>query len=1457
MEYVEGANLEQMIKGPGMSPVQALEVITKVCDALAYAHAEGVVHRDIKPANVMVSNKGKVKVADFGLARLLESEMEAEQLGHTVTGTVLGTPDYMAPEQKRGQVVDHRADIYSLGVMLYEMLCSEVPQGVFDPPSKRVDVDARVDEVVIKAMQQQPDRRFQSSLEMKSAVASARTPLPLVARANRAPELIAHEHAPHADQQKSRPTAAMLSVLALLAAGVLLYFYYFKREALNGQVAAIVSTATGKPVQVRSATASAAGKGTAAATKDSPFENGLGMKFVPVPIIGGPTGGKRVLFSIWDTRVQDYAVFARDANRAWPPAGFEQGPTHPAVNVSWEDAVAFCAWLTTRERAAGRLGVSEEVRLPTDHEWSCAVGIGEQEDPAQPASEKSQKIKAVYPWGTQWPPPDNAGNYRSEELNEAIAAGKVTDLKPAGSSYHDGFGATSPVGSYAPNRFGLYDMGGNAWQWCLEVIDGSRGVMRGAHWGDYGPLALSSTRVAHSVKEHVRCNGFRCVIAPVGMAVPSVVPALTRAASTPAPVVPTPAPSPAPMVTQAPPTDAPTSAQLSTAPLTPGAWEDLFAQLTPASVAETGQGWRLEAGELRGKGKSLPLPGSFVNTSYQVRVTLRESIRGDVFEVALPVGDRMTSFELDAWHGEFTGLNTADGTNSKTSSGSVHGKQIQDSAPHDLEISVRLEGANAKITTTLDARPLFEWTGRVAALGQALPWARTSPDGFLALGSLSGEWIVSAVKARRLSANPAPPTPQTKRLSSWTSTTALTNSLGMKFAAVPIVGGPTAGKRVLFSVWDTRLQDYAGFAKETKREWLGADYEQGPTHPVADVTWEDAQAFCKWLTEREQKAGKLAPAEAYRLPSDHEWSCAVGIGDQEDPAKTPAEKLGKIENVFPWGTEWPPPAKAGNYAGEELKPLLESGKFTWKIAQLAGYNDGYPTTSPVGSFPPNQFGLYDMGGNVWQFCEDWHNANRKERVLRGGSWNNMNQSDTLSSKRHWRAPAERLGPSGIFSVGFRCVITAEPVKVHSQIEQWFTDASGPQQDAYEKQAAQPFEAGLAALRTRYVAALDAAIGKASTANQLDEALTFRAEKQAFAETQNVGEESPALSPRVAAMRATFREEVAKLDQARLATARGLFTPFDAALAKNQALLTQRSRLDDALFLQQQRDDLAKLWLTPSRLVPASAEPAADPAKSAAKFTGAVPAGVSKEKPFINSLEMKFVPLPTRSGSALGERLLISIWDTRVQDYEVFAKETKRGWGNPTADQGPTHPAVGMSWLDAQAFCGWLTTRDQQAGLIGPKDAYRLPTDLEWSRAVGLPPAQGATPAERGEKNMTDFPWGRGYPPKQPVGNYRDQARAKEYPERGALAGYNDGFVDTSPVGTYPANHYGLFDMSGNVWQWCDDWLDKNQKERVCRGANFDTLPSAEGLRSAKRNSRPPASPSAGLGFRCVLGVSGR
>jgi predicted Ser/Thr protein kinase len=171
MEFVDGANLRQAMRAGRLSPREALAVVPQVCDALQYAHDQGVVHRDIKPENILLDRAGRVRIADFGLAKIvLRSPVD---LTITRAGQVMGTLHYMAPEQYRApDSVDHRADIFSLGVVFYEMLTGELPLGSFPPPSEKAGVDARLDGVVLRALERERDRRWQHASDMKTRVSS-------------------------------------------------------------------------------------------------------------------------------------------------------------------------------------------------------------------------------------------------------------------------------------------------------------------------------------------------------------------------------------------------------------------------------------------------------------------------------------------------------------------------------------------------------------------------------------------------------------------------------------------------------------------------------------------------------------------------------------------------------------------------------------------------------------------------------------------------------------------------------------------------------------------------------------------------------------------------------------------------------------------------------------------------------------------------------------------------------------------------------------------------------------------------------------------------------------------------------------------------------------------------------------------------------------------------------------
>lgn len=232
---------------------------------------------------------------------------------------------------------------------------------------------------------------------------------------------------------------------------------------------------------------------------------------------------------------------------------------------------------------------------------------------------------------------------------------------------------------------------------------------------------------------------------------------------------------------------------------------------------------------------------------------------------------------------------------------------------------------------------------------------------------------------------------------------AVVNSLGMKFVTVP-------GTKVLMCIHETRKSDYAAYAKANPKidmtwkriEAYGVPVSEGDDHPVVNVNWEDAVAFCEWLS---QKEGRV-----YRLPTDREWSYAAGIATKEERGLTPEKLDAKLKEIYPWGKTWPPPAGVANLADTAGASRIPG------MVVVPGYTDGFVTTAPVMSFRPNKLGFYDLSGNVWEWCEDWYNQERKERVLRGGSWC-YDPLSLLASDRLHHAPTTRD-----MYRGFRCVL---------------------------------------------------------------------------------------------------------------------------------------------------------------------------------------------------------------------------------------------------------------------------------------------------------------------------------------------------------------------------------------------------------------------------------------------------
>jgi tRNA A-37 threonylcarbamoyl transferase component Bud32 len=509
MEYVQGESARERLDRKGrIEPAEVIAIGIHVAGALGYAWRRArLIHRDIKPENVFLSDDGEVKLGDLGLAKSVEQSQSL-----TITGATMGTPHYICPEQAEGRrEIDPRSDIYSLGCTLYHLLTGETPykaenamalmvKHVTAPPA---DIRKAWSEcppilaaAITRMLQKAPAARYQSHEEVSADLQRAYD------------QVRTMEFAP---APRRSPMLAWIAGSAAALAVVAVGIFWAKSGAKvpGGRGGATAPISADRNPDTERASPVASPNALSAATKDAPFVNTLGMKFVPVT-------GTKVLFSVWDTRVRDYAAYARvnKVGNAW--TGQETGgipvsrePDYPVIGVTWENAQGFCQWLTEKETAGNRLPKEAKYRLPTDEEWSRAVGL-DSEQGATPA-EKSGKNWVDYPWGRIFPPTQKVGNYADSALHEKFPK------DPWLAGYTDGFIVTSPVGSFFPNAFGLYDMGGNVWQWCEDWFDQDQEerVMRGASWDSCVEVTLLSSNRGHCPQTFLSIRtGFRCVVAP-------------------------------------------------------------------------------------------------------------------------------------------------------------------------------------------------------------------------------------------------------------------------------------------------------------------------------------------------------------------------------------------------------------------------------------------------------------------------------------------------------------------------------------------------------------------------------------------------------------------------------------------------------------------------------------------------------------------------------------------------------------------------------------------------------------------------------------------------------------------------------------------------------------------------------------------------------------------------------
>ena len=1118
MELVDGTDLMDVIRSKQMTQEMALTLLPQICDALQFAHDHGIVHRDIKPSNIMLTRDGRVKMADFGLAKHFD---HAETGFRTQTGTGMGTPDYAAPEQFDPTTpVDHRADIYALGVMIYQMITGALPRGVWRPPSQRAPVSTQWDAVVSRAMQNDPAERYQKASEVKTELSS----IPLHSGRAASPKQPSPATPPSgALGQSALPKSRTPLLLVLIGGAVVIAvgaFYMLRDTAPR-------SGGLQPPSQAAATSPGSSPTPGFAPPAPTPAVQNTPLLAPPLPESGwkplfakqewensaqGPSPGVMrefkdglVHMTNWantrpqpgpDGAIRSVVVIRQHSHTGGVIMRSAKAGTYYKFGPAADAKAVHLYYTGGGTSAPKRLGLhnlprplkeGDKLRLELRIQGgnlTCLL------DGKTVIEAKDQQIEVAGEWGIHatdaWfesvevqPLPAAAlastaqPTWQKLLFTAAEASSQKAQLEADGSVSIDGAFNLPGIqarniavraemrkaeGKFFPAKLRWSKEGSRQMEFfandarlqiqlpaqnqmpTLALLQFPKQLIQPGEWvpvefavigeRSFGKVrgvpfpAGTSTQVlqaggvaftgAGSVRniEVLNLDGLPEAEALRLLGVDEKVKDLRGKTG----AVP---PSPSLPVSSSP------SSATKAAPLEPGAirlWD------APEKLTSTPKGisWKDDAllihssvMAVRVDNKPLTHRDSIVRFSLRMN---RDAQWANVIvrDAGTPAAPRQYKLSIHPPTGVIKFL-VANGDTERV----LLSKPLPRPYAPEEWLRVELRSVGDDFTVSLDGQPL-----------ETVHDATLPNRGLTHFGATANAYFRDIVyvpldEPAAVSSSPNLPVPARNasrsdaggsKSSAATATkdAPFTNSLGMKFVPVPITGGPTTGKRVLFSVWPVRAQDFDAFLKEQAQTRPKTGFEEGPAHPAIGINWFDAQAFCAWLTTRERTAGKLGAEASYRLPSDHEWSCALEIGAREDVNKPPAEKHLGIPGLFPWGTQWPPPKDAGNFAGEEMQPALAAGKYPNVKAVIASYKDGFVNTSPVGSFPASRLGLHDMTGNVWQWCEDWADASQKTRVLRGGSSQDSDPKTLHITYRNRYLPEARF-----LNHGFRVVLEAK------------------------------------------------------------------------------------------------------------------------------------------------------------------------------------------------------------------------------------------------------------------------------------------------------------------------------------------------------------------------------------------------------------------------------------------------
>ena len=961
MAFIDGTDIQRMIENQGRLPAEyALAITAHVCDALAYAHDHGVVHRDIKPSNILINREGQVKVADFGLAKADEPDLS----GLTRTGLAMGTPDFVAPETlMQGVHTDGRVDLYAVGVMLYQMLTGNIPRGMFTMPSIMLPgTDPRFDEIIAKAMKYDREERYSSAHLIRADLDVILT-TPLAQSGGPSSSAIPMESlsalkeaTPQRKNDSVRPSNRSKmplfvggAALVLAAVGSFLALGGRSAEKAGSTSPAVVAPGSPPPIAVPESPVSPPAPSEAKAMD---------------PGLAAPPRPERP--PMVADRDESSPPPPGHGNR--PPPGEGKGPPGKPPGPRPQEG--------GRPRPEG---------IPPG-KWTAMLMPGD-------------KLEINGSWKQDWIvgginlflPKFGRGPWRNLGIRLTIKGADIASSSdPCVVTFwmrNDGVGAYvmrlkqdgsfehlySPApGAKEPPSVPFHPLHVEKLQspfepeklYTLEfAIVGTK--LMGRFDGklmtffDNDELQTGMPKITALIPirdvQGIKLDGLSEAEALQKLEIGEDGSDLHVA--------------PVEQVKEKPAVATPIAVpELA-------ALDEQFSKLRQERVAVAFDSdlAKLNANYLGGLDREIRKEKAEGNLD---GVLLIEAEKKLVTANQMPPDSDDT---ISGTHRNLRGIYRAEHAKLELTRAS-NLKALID--PLDARLRT-LEADLTKKDRLSDAkvvRTYREELAKAAPMAPAIP-----PEGDL---------------------KPAVPTAPVASQKPGQVKDNYTNSLGMKFIAVK-------GTEVLFCIHETRHQDYAAFAAEDPSidtGWQrlvkdGIPFGLQNDHPVMGVSWNDAQKFCAWLSKKEGKS--------YRLPTDREWSLAVGLGHDERVGKnnTPEVLNGKNTVEFPWGNKWPPPKDSGNYADKAHREQFPTQPF------IDGYSDGYVTTSPVMTFKANKAGLYDMGGNAWEWVEDWWNGEKKKRVLRGGSWIDRERGSLLSSKRVPCDPDDRAGPNG-----FRCVL---------------------------------------------------------------------------------------------------------------------------------------------------------------------------------------------------------------------------------------------------------------------------------------------------------------------------------------------------------------------------------------------------------------------------------------------------